>query len=791
MKNKLKATLIFLPILLIICCDSMAQQYQKIFNGVKVQADSMTLAIQFYDKGIVRVTKTPHRDDFKQKSFAVVMKPEKVDFSVEKGVNGLIINDKKIRLKIDSKTGQLQFLNAYGKVLLSENGTRFSPCKDTLAHAFAVKQYFKLIPGEAIYGLGQHQSGVINKRGRTILLEQQNMQIAIPYFYSTKGYGLYWDNTSATTFKDDTGAASYGTYFESAVGEGVNYYFLESGSMVKGLAAWRSLTGQAPMFPKWAYGYWQSREHYASQGQLLDVVQKYRKLKIPLDVIVQDWQYWSKDNKDWNAMDFGNPEYPRPRDMIDSVHLLHGHIAISVWPDVGVNTAIYKEMESKGFLYDSMISYPPTPNIKVYDAFNPEARDIYWQYMNRGLFSLGIDCWWLDATEPEQKYPDKNNDIKTYAGLFGVVRNAYPLETVGGVYNHQRMEASKKRVVILTRSAFAGQQRDGSINWSGDIQSSWESLRVQIANGLSMSVCGIPYWNSDIGGFFSQPHYPKGVSDPAFRELYVRWLEFGAFCPIMRSHGTNTPREIYQFGKKGDWAYDAIAKFIKLRYRLLPYIYSLAWQVTSDAATFMQPLIMDFPEDTHTVNISHEYLFGHAFLVSPVTQSFYTSKANEETRTDFAKVQTWPVYLPKGCDWYNFWTDEKISGGKEVQCKAPIDEIPLFVKAGSIIPLGPVMQYATQIPDSVLEIRIYPGADGNFILYEDENNNYDYENGVYSTIRFEWNDKSKILTIDSRKGDFPGMLRSRIFKVVLIKKGISNATNKLVYYEGKKLSVRF
>lgn len=775
----------------------MAQSYQKIFNGIKAHTDSLTIVIQFYDNGIVRVTKMPLGEVFNQKSFAVIMKPEKVDFKVRKERNDLVISDKKIIIKLNSKTGQLQFLNEEGKILLSECGTRLSPCKDTFQHAFVVKQDFKLTSDEAIYGLGQHQSGIMNKRGRTIFLEQKNMQIAIPYFYATKGYGLFWNNASATTFKDDTNKVSYGTSFDSSIGKGVDYYFLKSGSMANSLKIWRKLTGEAPMFPKWAYGYWQSREHYETQEQLLNVVGKYRQLGIPLDVIVQDWQYWGSDNKDWNAMKFGAVNrYPRPKEMIDSVHLLHAHFAISVWPSFGENTAVFKEMKSRKFLYDNMTSYPPDSYIKTYDAFNPGARDIYWDYMNRGLFSKGVDCWWLDATEPEQKDPEEYNDIKTYSGLFGKVRNAYPLETVGGVYNHQRKETSTKRVVILTRSAFAGQQRYGSINWSGDVQSSWKSLSVQIANGLSMSVCGIPYWNADIGGFFSQPHYPKGVADPAFRELYVRWLEFGAFCPVMRSHGTNTPREIYQFGKKGDWAYDAIAKFIKLRYRLLPYIYSLAWQVTSDASTIMQPLEMDFPKDTHVKDISNEYLFGHSFLVAPVTQPFYTSKVNEETQTDFSRVQTWPVYLPKGSDWYNFWTGEETTGGQEIQCQSPIDEMPLFVKSGSIIPFGPVMQYATQMPDSPLEILIYPGADGSFTLYEDENNNYDYEKGVYSTIHFVWNDKSRTLTIDERKGDFPGMLRNSIFKIVLVKRGDRIKTlenkevNKIVHYDGNKVKVR-
>lgn len=783
-------------LLLMLCIDLTAQTYQKIPYGIKATIDSISIKVQFYSNDIVRIIKFPEEKTFDKTSFAVVKKPEKVGFMVNESGNVLHILGNSVKVDLNLQDGQVIFSDQSGKLLLSEKkqGTQFSPCKDTLEDALEVKQSFLLNPGEAIYGLGQHQSGEINKRGEHILLRQRNMQIAIPYFYSTNGYGLFWDNTSTTVFRDSTNETS----FESEVGNGVDYYFLRSDNMTRSLKEWRLLTGQAPMLPKWAYGYWQSRERYKSQEELLNVVKKYRELKVPLDVIVQDWQYWGKDNDDWNSTEFGSPGYPRPKDMIDSVHSMHAHMAISVWPDFGKNTAIYKELKEHGYLYNKMISYPPAKDIKVYDAFNPKAHDIYWDYMNRNLFDLGIDAWWLDSSEPDQAKPDENDDIKTYHGLFGKVRNAFPISTVGGVYNHQRQETSKKRVTILTRSAYAGQQRYGAINWSGDVQSSWKSLSVQIANGLSMSVCGIPYWNSDIGGFFSAGHYPNGVSDPAYRELYVRWLEFGAFCPIMRSHGTQTPREIYQFGEKGNWSYDAIAKFIKLRYRLLPYIYSLAWGVTSRSGTFMQPLGMDFPRDTATRNISNEYLFGSAFLVAPVTKPFYTSKTKDQTKVNFSEVQNWPVYLPKGADWYNFWTGKKVVGGKKLYCKAPIDEIPLYVKSGSIIPMGPVMQWATQKPDSVLEIRVYPGANGSFTLYEDENDNYDYERGMYSTIHFEWNDKNKRLTIARRKGSFPGMLQNRIFRIMVVNEtsGVSineasESRSKTVKYTGKEIEIHF
>jgi len=419
---------------------------------------------------------------------------------------------------------------------------------------------------------------------------------------------------------------------------------------------------------------------------------------------------------------------------------------------------------------------------------------LWWSYTNKNIFSLGMDGWWLDSTEPDHVNPKESDDnTPTYLGTFRKVRNAYPLIHTGGVYQHQRETSSAKRVFILARSAFAGQQRNATTVWSGDIQSDWSVLHNQISGGLNLSLSGIPYWNTDIGGFFSNVHYHNGI-DEAFKELYVRWLQFGTFCPMMRSHGTDLPREIYQFGNKGTWAYDAIEKFINLRYRLLPYNYSNAWSITANASTMMRGLVMDFPEDKKARDINNEYMFGKAFLVCPVTDSMYTSKAS--SKTDFKNIKSQQVYLPANHTWFDFWTGNQIKGGQLIKKETPIDILPLYVKAGSIVPMGPFQQYTSEKSLRNIELRIYGGADGTFTLYEDENDNYNYEKHIYSTIEFKWNDKAKVLTINARKGSYPGMLTSRNFNVVLVNSkngggaGIAKP-DKTVMYTGVKKMVQF
>ena len=459
-------------------------------------------------------------------------------------------------------------------------------------------------------------------------------------------------------------------------------------------------------------------------------------------------------------------------------------------------------------------SWPPNmeypSGVRVYDAYNPEARDIYWKYLNDGIFKLGMDAWWMDSTEPDHlDWKPEDMDTKTYLGSFRKVRNAYPLMTVGGVYDHQRAVTSDKRVFILTRSGFLGQQRYGANVWSGDVASTWESFRNQIPAGLNFSLCGMPHWNSDIGGFFAG-HYNKSWNDdsasknPLYQELYVRWLQFGTFNPMMRSHGTDVYREIYKFGKKGEPVYDAIEKMIGLRYSLLPYIYSTSWEVSNRQSSFMRALMMDFVDDRKVWDINDEYMFGKSILVAPITHAQYTPEAvvkvSEEegwnrdgakkTKTDvavdFMETKSTNIYLPAGTLWYDFWTNEKHEGGKEITKETTLDVIPLYVKAGSIIPVGPQVQYAIEKPWDHLELKVYAGANGNFILYEDEFDNYNYEKGAYTEIPISWNNASRKLTIGARKGAYEGMLKNRKFTVTL-----QDGTQKNVDYNGKAISVKF
>jgi alpha-D-xyloside xylohydrolase len=783
--------IIVLSVLLIgINITSWSQTYQKTEYGIKTSVGAIDVELQFFSPQIVRVIKLPAGASVKTKSLSVIAAPEKCALAVSTQNNEIIVNGGSLQVKINRQTAAIRFYATVESLLLQEkeNGTHFTPSGGS--DSYSIVQEFQLGENEPVYGLGQHQKGTMDQRAQQLLLKQNNMQIAVPFFQSIKGYGVYWDNYSTTTFKDSTD----GTSFASEVADAVDYYFIYGGNADKVIAGYRHLTGQVPLFPRWTLGYFQSRERYKSQYETVDVVRQYRKLQVPLDGIVQDWQYWSEDENYWNSTEFGNPRFPEPKKMIDSVHDLNGHIIISVWPSFGNKTKIYQALKQQNMLYGSYVTWPVNPNVEVYDAFNPHARDIYWSFMNKNIFSAGIDGWWLDSTEPDH-FNDKESDesYKTYLGAYRKVRNAFPLIHTGGVYKHQRATSNNKRVFILARSAFAGQQRYGTMMWSGDVVSGWKVFRAQISGGLNLSLSGLPYWNSDIGGFFSGRNYPKGINDPAFRELYVRWLQFGTFCAMMRSHGTDTPREIYQFGSKGEWAYDAIEKFINLRYRLLPYNYSNAWQVTSRAGTLMRALMMDFSADKKVWNIDNEYMFGKSILVCPVTDSMYTNRNNGNTTVDFSVVKKQKLYLPNGTAWFDFWTGEKLNGGQEVEKETPIDIMPLYVKAGSIIPLGPFQQYTYEKKLDTLEVRIYEGADGHFTLYEDEGDNYNYEKGKYATIDLVWNDKARTLEIRDLKGSYPGMAQHITFNIVMVNRnnGTGLATpakyDKVIHYTGKKM----
>jgi alpha-D-xyloside xylohydrolase len=779
---------------------SRAQTYEKTELGIKTEIDSLDVEIQFFSPSMVRVLKWPKGTTFLKESLSVIKIPQKTTLSISQQGGEITLTSNKLIVGLSMKNGQTAFRATSGEILLAEkaSGTSFTNFDDAGLKTYSVKQSFLLDNNEAIYGLGIQQQGKMVQRNLELRMIQGNTDDYIPFFQSVKGYGLFWDNYSPTTFRDNPEETS----FNSDVGKCVDYYFIYGGNADGVIADMRDLTGQVPMFPLWTYGYWQSKERYKSQDETVEVVQKYRELGVPIDGIIQDWQYWG-NNYLWNAMEFLNAGFYNPQKMVDEVHKLHAHMIISIWNSFGPQTKPYRELDQKGMLLD-FVTWPASgsdkwpPNldypsgVRVYDAYNPEARDIYWNYLNKGIFSLGMDGWWIDSSEPDHLFFKPSDfDNQTYLGSFRSVRNAFPLMTVGGVYEHQRAATSDKRVFILTRSAFAGQQRYGANTWSGDVVASWEALRNQISGGLNFSLCGIPYWNSDIGGFFLW-NFDKKLEDAEYRELYVRWLQFGAFCPMMRSHGTDAPREIYQFGEKGDPVYDALEKFIHLRYRLLPYIYSTSWEVTNSQSSMMRALMMDFPGDNKALDINDEYMFGKAILVCPVTESMYSKDMKE----DWSTIKSTDVYLPKGADWIDFWTGEKLTGGQTVSRETPIDILPLYIKAGSIIPVGPGVQYATEKKWDNLEIRIYEGTDGEFTLYEDENDNYNYEKGMYSTITFHWNDAKKTLTINKRKGSFPGMLNERKFSIVYVKKnrgaGMDTVAtpDKQVIYNGKKVMVK-
>ena len=796
----MKKICLFLISVLITFVSVQAQTYKKTDSGIEASINSMKVEIEFYSPSIVRILKSPEGKTFKKESLSVIKSPQITTLGISQKGDELVLKSEKLIALLNLKNGQVSFKTLKGNLLLNEmeSGAKFTDFNDAGVKTYSVAQSFQLEKDEAIYGLGIQQQGKMVKRNLKLNMVQNNTEDFVTFFQSAKGYGLFWDNYSPTTFSDD----QHATLFSSEVGDCIDYYFMNGGNADGVVAQMRDLTGQAPMFPLWTYGFWQSKERYKSQDELVGVVKKYRELGVPLDGVIQDWQYWG-NNYLWNAMEFLNSEFNDPKKMADDVHGLNAHMIISIWSSFGPMTKPYKELDKMGALYNfdtwaqsGSEKWPPNldypSGVRVYDAYNPAARDIYWKYLNQGIFSTGLDGWWMDSTEPDHFNPKPEDfNTKTYLGSFRKVRNAYPLMTVGGVSQHQRSVTSDKRVFILTRSVFAGQQRYGSNVWSGDIVASWETLRNQISGGLNLSLCGIPYWNCDIGGFFLW-NFKKKLEDAEYRELYARWIEFGAFSPMMRSHGEGAPREIYQFGKKGDKVYDAVEKFINLRYSLLPYIYSTSWDVTANQSSMTRALVMDFANDKQALDINDEFMFGKSILVCPVTNSMYS----KDTKEDFSMIKSKEIYLPQGADWYDFWTGEKQSGGQKITKETPLDIIPVYIKAGSVLPMGPKVQYATEKKWDKLEIRVYEGANGEFTLYEDENDNYNYEKGACSTITFNWDNAKKTLTIGDRKGTFPGMLAERKFNIVLVSKNKGAGMDKVekfdkeVVYAGKKSVVK-
>ena len=751
--------------------------------------------VEFVTPSIVHVVKGQPT-----KTLVVTLQPQRVEVAQK----GNTLSSSELTVKQDAQ-GNLTFLTRKGKVLLKE--------KD--CHVAEARQTFTLDKDEAIYGLGTVQDGKLNRRGLKKRMEQSNLEDFQNVLQSIKGYGIYWENYSPTLFEDN----AQGMTFDAEVGEGIDYYFMYGGSADGVIALMRQLTGDVPMFPLWTYGYWQSKERYKTAAETESIVDQYRALNVPLDGIIQDWQYWGS-NYLWNAMDFLSEDFANGKQMIQNVHKKHAHFMISIWASFGPMTQQYRELNEKGLLmpfetwpqsglshiWPPVMKYPS--GVKVYDAFHPEARAIYWKYL-KTLYDYGTDAWWMDSTDPDFFNPRESDYAhKVYGGTWRSQRNAFPLATVRGIYEAQRKDnsPSTKRVFIMTRSSYAGQQHYGSNMWSGDVASSWDMLRKQVPAGLNFTLTGNPNFNTDIGGFFCGRYNTMGSAsapkNPQFQELYVRWMQYGLFCPVFRSHGADAPREIWQFGKKGEPVYDAIEQMIRLRYRLIPYLYSTAWQVTSNNDSYMRPLFADFANDKKVWDIADEFMFGRSILAAPIVNPQYTEEKiiREDAMTGWdrknvsdgspAGTVAWTAaktavkYLPKGATWYDFWTGKQYKGGQSVTLETQLNRVPMFVKAGSIVPMGPEMQYVGEKAWDDLELRVYPGADGEFVLYEDEGDSYNYEKGAYTTINMKWNERAHTLTIGERQGSYKGMIQQRRFTIVT-----PDGQTKTVDYDGQKKSL--
>lgn len=674
-----------------------------------------------------------------------------------------------VQAVVDRATGAVSYRDAAGHELMQDAVRTLTPVTVNGEAAFHAEVYVAMYGSrQALYGLGQHQAGVWNYRGESVELAQENTEIAIPMLVSSAGFGLFWNNTSRSRFDN---RFVHSLYISSDVADAIDYYFIYGPGLDRIVAGYRALTGSVPMLGKWAYGYWQSKNRFQSQDEILGVAAEYRRRHIPIDDIVQDWFWWTR----MGEMRF-NAKYPDPAGMIAALHRQHFHLMISVWPYFEQGSQVYDEMDRRGFFIARTIapSFHPV-GMALYDATNPAARAFYWGMLNRSLFRLGVDAWWLDTDEPETEGREENIllDHHVFIGNGARYANIYPLMAQRAVADGQRDASRGKRVFILSRSAFAGSQRYGVTAWSGDVISDWISFRRQIPAGLNYSISGLPYWTTDIGGFFI-----GNPDDPAYRELFVRWFEYGAFCPVFRVHGTRTTNhnELWSYGPE---AQAILTQYDRLRYRLLPYIYSLAWRVSSQNYTLMRPLAMDFQSDPRAANIGDEYLFGPAILVSPVTAPGDTTRR---------------IYLP-AATWYDFWTGAAQGGGSDVSVPAPLARLPLHVRAGSIVPLGPDVEYADQKPADPIELRVYPGANGDFTLYEDAGDGYQYLQGQYATIPIHWDDARRTLTIGARRGSFPGMLASRTFNVVFVRSGRGGGIaparpDRVVHYDGTPVEIR-
>jgi len=841
--------------------------YTRSATEVTIRVNAETIVLCPLEDGVIHVQIGKEGSPQADSNLVLTAPLPAPAFDVRQTPAAVVVKAGSIQASVDRQTGALTFMDTAGTVLLAEKPDAHKlPADVAGAEVPSIQDVFLSPKDEYIFGGGQFQDGYLNIRDLPRRMTQVNTQISIPFFLSSKGYGLLWHNFGRTDvnpadeevrlnlvktgeqstqlFASPTGSAKVTrpesvfsaeftvaqggrhammldvgqamgrryhveidgktvidfdnywlppttswfsdlplgkhnvrvigevgdkpsilfrpaedlTTLRSFTGNTIDYVVLAGPSSDDVIRRYRDITGAAPMLPAWAYGYIQCRARYYSQKELLTALDTFREKQIPLDLIVQDWMYWGKYG--WNAMRFDETDYPDPAAMVKAVHDQHAHLMISVWSRIGAETEIGKDFAEKKFF---------VPGTEWVDFFNPEARALYWKDFSTRMVPYGIDAWWLDATEPE------NDDLhgRTVAtGSGDAVRLLYPLMVNRTVYEGLRSTVPNKRVMLLTRSAFLGQQRYAAANWSGDVGDSFDSLKRQITGGLDYSASGLPYWTTDTGGFFRPG--PGQFTDPAYHERFLRWLEFSTFTPLLRVHGWLTPTEPWLYGPEVE---RVTRKYLDVRYRMLPYTYSEAAQVTLHGSTLFRPLVMNFANDETALKQKYEFMFGKSFLVAPVLA---------------AGVEKWNVYLPRSSSgWFNFWTGQPYRGGQSIHADAGLDEIPVFVRGGSIVPLGPTEHWSGQKPDAPIEIRVYPGADAAFSLYDDDGTNYDYEKGAYSLIPLQWNDRTGKLTIGKREGSFNGMSATRRFSLALIKSANQRqaATLKSVVYDGSPVTV--
>ncbi len=747
--------------------------------------------------GIIRITRT-RKEYFLQKQSPVVVYDGTTQATIQETPTAAVLTAGSVSVRYTHNSGALTFLDANGQILLREPHRR--PCAmeempiilnsydetSTIKEGHSVdgarawaapsrswqdrtgyecKQHFVFDDDESLYGLGSHEEGFGNLRGHSQLLYQHNMKAVVPVLVSTKGWGMLFDMGCMMAFRDD----EQGSYLWADLTDELDWYFFYGdGSYAAAMAQYRLLTGEAPMLPKYALGYIQSKERYVNAEEMLAVADEYRRRKVPLDVLVLDWQAWPENQWGWKTFD--RKRFPDPTAFIDGLHQRNVKFMLSIWPSMqGDENADRKEMLENGCMLGNRL---------IYNAFDEKARQLYWKQAKEHLFGHGVDAWWCDCTEPFESdwkgsvKPEplrraqlNTDEAKRYLDPTKI--NLYSLYHSQGIYLGQRSACKEKRVCNLTRSSYAGQHRYATITWSGDVSANWETLRRHVPEGLNFCATGEPYWSTDIGAFFPNGNWDPwfyegdfdlGVDDLGYRELFVRWAQYATFLPMMRAHGTGTPREIWRFGEKGEPFYDALEKTLRLRYHLIPYLYTLMAQTNRTGMPMLRVPALVFPMDTDLRHIEDEMMLGDALLVKPVTRPMrYLPYGEVYSTPDEAET----VVLPKGCGWYSLDGSIHSNGGETVQVHAPLDVIPLFVREGTILPWGARVQCTEELTTAPLELIVYPGADGSFTLYDDAGDGYGYEQDQAAWIDLTWQDAESRLTIGALRGSYAGMPKER------------------------------